>query len=125
MSLSITPDQLAKQVMRGKYMRGEVSTPEGAPTLNRQIKLMTKHRKDRCPAGVTHAYGGRHKGHTTATTHAHDGRRMGRKTREKRKWERRKTEGKGHKREKEGEESWKEKDIKERIEEKKDGRKKE
>ena len=50
---------------------------------------------------------------------------MVRKTREKRKWKRRKTGGKGHKREKEGEESWKEKDIKERIEEKKDGRKKE
>ena len=65
--------------------------------LNRQIKLMTKHRKDRRPAGVTHAYGGRHKGHTTAATHAHDGRRMGRKTREKRKWERRKTGGKGYK----------------------------
>ena len=106
-------------------MRSEVSTPAGAPMLNRQIKLMTKHRKDRRPAGVTHAYGGRHKGHATAATHAHDGRRMGRKTREKRKWARRKTEGKGHKREKEGKESWKEKDIKERIEEKKDGRKKE
>ncbi|MBA7489085.1 MAG: hypothetical protein HG422_08695 [Prevotella sp.] len=50
---------------------------------------------------------------------------MGRKTREKRTWERRKTEGKGHKREKEGKESREEKDIKERIEEKKDGRKKE
>ena len=106
-------------------MRGEVSPPAGAPTSNRQIKLMTKHRKDRRPAGVTHAYGGRHKGHATAATHAHDGRRMVRKTREKRKWKRRKTGGKGHKREKEGEESWKEKDIKERIEEKKDGRKKE
>ena len=88
-------------------MHSEVSTPAGAPMLNRQIKLMTKHRKDRRPAGVTHAYGGRHKGHAMAATHAHDGRRMGRKTREKRKWERRKTEGKGHKREKEGEESWK------------------